>query len=424
MPLLPGCSSNELAYVAANALADMSSLRFLDLSGNDLLSVDGTLLHGKPLLQRVVLRDNRLASLPTGLFSGCASLIYIDASSNTISRIEAGVFGAAGLPNLYGLDLSNNRLSAMDGVLLPAVPSLAQVDISGNRLTALDPGCFLGLRNLTLLGLHDNRIPGDALTGQLLGDLGALLTLTLQNNPLLRLASGILQPLARVTQLDISNCGLNEVPETVTALPALQILRCSRNRIAAIHAAAFVASAATLQLLELSGNSLTSVPSAALLPLTLLQSLDLSDNSIGVLPARAFVAPGQPSSLFSLVLNACAITTVDGAAFAGLTAMQQLYLQGNSIRELSEATFSESGLLSVLNLDRAGPHMLMPQGLFHGMSKLSQLRLQQVGISTLQPAWFSHLPELEILTLDYNRWATLHRVAIWRRSKRVLLDTC
>ncbi|XP_053403438.1 protein toll-like [Mercenaria mercenaria] len=80
----------------------------LDLSYNNLESVDENLFQNQPLLKYLHLQNNKLTVLPQNIFKGLRSILTIDVSHNFITSIHIDPFQS--LPHIQEIYLNNNLI--------------------------------------------------------------------------------------------------------------------------------------------------------------------------------------------------------------------------------------------------------------------------------------------------------------------------
>ncbi|XP_065191618.1 uncharacterized protein LOC135822720 [Sycon ciliatum] len=123
----------------------------------------------------VDLSHNSMPELrPHAIVQGDPTLATLDLSFNNISSLQAGSF--AGLSNLRTLDLSFNQLSTLTTEVVNGLANLETLDLSFNRLSSLSAGVFKGmdkLKTLQIQGAFFQQIPVEEFT--------ALTSLTLLN---------------------------------------------------------------------------------------------------------------------------------------------------------------------------------------------------------------------------------------------------
>lgn len=122
------------------------SLRYLDLSSNNLTLIDEAFLKLE-YLEQLNLRGNRLAALTINTFLGLTRLQYLNVDNNLLKTIEVGTF--IHLPHLAHLLISNNPLSSL--VRIDSVSKKLQyIDVSNTGLDKIPTGMDPFVRDLRM----------------------------------------------------------------------------------------------------------------------------------------------------------------------------------------------------------------------------------------------------------------------------------
>ena len=111
------------------------------------------------------------------------------------------------------------------------------------------------------------------------------------------------------------------------------------------------------------------------------------------------------AGIFELDLEAAGITQLQAGDFAGMTVLEDLYLNENSLTSLPDNVFSGLSTLELLDLGDNGLDTL-PDGIFSDLTRLEILGLGENAFDTL-PDIFSGLPALKFVVLDGNMLTTL-----------------
>lgn len=164
------------AAVAASSARGAAQLTELDLSSCGLHELPAHVATLAPSLQRLTLKNNRLASLPLDVL---------------------------GRMRLQGLDLEGNCVAALGEGDLARLPALRQLNLSANGLAALPAS---------------------------IGDCRALEGLTAANNPMTALPDS-LGDCPALTQLDVSGCRLLSLPASLARTRSLQRLFAQVGRV-------------------------------------------------------------------------------------------------------------------------------------------------------------------------------------------------
>ncbi|KAL6629628.1 hypothetical protein ACP70R_029393 [Stipagrostis hirtigluma subsp. patula] len=146
-------SRNLTGAVDWAALASLSSLLTVDLSGNSLEGgVDGAFSRA-PSLRAVDVSDNRLGGALR--FDPSARLAALNASGNRFTSVD----GVAGLAGLEDLDVSRNAIAAApEG--LSQLTRVRRLDLSRNGMTGRFPDDLPPLDGLVFLNISYNNFSG------------------------------------------------------------------------------------------------------------------------------------------------------------------------------------------------------------------------------------------------------------------------
>ena len=174
-----------------------------------------------------------------------------------------------------------------------------------------------------------------------------------------------------------------------------------------------------LERLDLTGNSLSSLPENIFSDLISLRTLDLTDNSLSSLPKNIF---SDLISLRILDLTGNSLSSLAENAFPDLTNtnLRILDLARNSLSSLAENAFSgldslNSLILSVNSLTR------LPENIFSGLDSLDTLDLAGNPL-TNWPTAIANLPNLEELYLGHTLLTSLPMNAFQGLPKLTYLD--
>lgn len=96
------CSHNRLTYLPTNFGVNVSSLRTLDISGNDIPAPPNTIWHTIPRLSQVFMKDNPIRSLTNDSFLQLERLHELDISDLPLESVQV-------ITTLYGEKLVGNN---------------------------------------------------------------------------------------------------------------------------------------------------------------------------------------------------------------------------------------------------------------------------------------------------------------------------
>jgi len=125
-----GISNCSMNSVSLETFANVSELEQLDLSYNNLKSLDINILKVLPKLSHLYLESNKINEIIPGVFGNNSLLEYLDLDNNRIEHLGIDVF--------YGLVI------------------LKDIYLQGNKLQYLHPEAFLGLSKFRSLHLSIN----------------------------------------------------------------------------------------------------------------------------------------------------------------------------------------------------------------------------------------------------------------------------
>ncbi|NXF11185.1 NRROS regulator, partial [Smithornis capensis] len=253
---------DELCY------SNLSSLRFLDMSQNQVWGLPDGFLAQMPSLTHLKLNQNCLEAFHLLEGDSLAMLTELDLSQNRLAELGAEVGVREILPNLQLFNLSTNRLRTLPPRVFTHTRKITTVDLSHNQVVLCPQPDITGelesplcvdirgvetLTHLSLAGCGLQGLGGRPFQGT------SLRHLDLSDNPqVLSGDAGWLQDLALMLQvLSLRNTSLSSAAVDFSALHSLVRL-------------------------DLSGNSLTVFPSS--LGGLKLHSLDLRDNCLPALP--------------------------------------------------------------------------------------------------------------------------------------------
>uniref|UniRef100_A0A8C5T3J6 Negative regulator of reactive oxygen species n=1 Tax=Malurus cyaneus samueli TaxID=2593467 RepID=A0A8C5T3J6_9PASS len=224
--------------------SNLSSLRLLDMSQNQVWGLPEDFLAQMPSLTQLKLNQNCLEVFELSEEDSLGMLTELDLSQNEL--VELGVKGGVG----------------------DFLPSLQLFNLSTNRLRALPPGIFTRTRNITTVDLSRNRVdlcpqPGEAE----------------------HLSCVDIRGVGTLTHLSLAGCGLQGLGGRPFQGTSLMHLDLSDNRQALSGDLAWLQDLVlTLQVLSLRNTSLSSA-TVDFSALSSLVRLDLSRNSLAAFPA-------------------------------------------------------------------------------------------------------------------------------------------
>ena len=141
------------------SITDLASIDQLDLSNQNIASLQNGDFAGLSALQRLDLGANPLSSLNATIFAGLTALRFLDLDNTALDALPANIF--AGLTALSTLGLNNNALAALPATIFADLTALQQLSLNNNALTALPATIFAGLDGLSTLYMSANLFTAD-----------------------------------------------------------------------------------------------------------------------------------------------------------------------------------------------------------------------------------------------------------------------
>lgn len=386
------------------------SIHTLDLSHNQVQNLSRETLAYRTGLHHLNLQANQIHFIQPGLFRDMTDLKVLDLSRNQLSQFALSKTSVGPLTTVETLDLSSNGLfTGMSRYFLSEAPSLESVSLSSNSITRIGQETFGSSSALRRISLHNNVIleiedgAFDSLAQLAELDLSknsiacitdfnlcGLKVLNLSQNSLELFQSSRSSDLYKLLRLDLSENKMSHFP----VLPqnnVLEYLDASRNRIQSVNVtegpeARSRVLLTQLRYLDLSYNQLTGLPESFFYCMLSLKVLKVSNNCI-----RSFSVTAEPV-LDSLELLDLSFNALQSLTFSRNTlgSLQELLLQGNQLATLDHH-------------------------IFQGLPKLKHLQLQQNNLEICSPdqdllgdcVSFASIPQLSFLNLSHNRLQTL-----------------
>lgn len=383
-------SGNLLQRLDETSFRDLHQLRELDLQRNIMFEIDSA-FSDNPKLQRLNLAFNYLPCLTDFHMT---QLVVLNASHNFIewfiSRPDLNdTF------QLETLDLSDNRLLFFP--FLPNQSHLKNLYLSHNSVKFYEhfAGNATVLKSSTTVEFYNMKQYKSNVTAQLWdeslhGDISSVEILDLRGNQVDYFPDGFMEKMPALSRLRMcTNCleTLNLTSEQLSA--SLYELDVSNNRLNQIVAdEGTMAALGNLTYLNLSFNDLERLPSGLFSSLPSLRSVDLSYNNIDIcLPEEAETSTDGNSSC------------VD---WKNIASLRQLYLKGCNLGIIPSSAFTG---LSLTHLELSDNPGLIVQESIESLSRT--LRHLGLGNTHIQDFDFSHFQSLVSLNISRNFLAHL-----------------
>jgi len=206
-------------------------------------------------ITRLELAYNRIGAVPKRTFFFLSALQHLDLSHNDIVSVD----GLSGLARLEHLSLAFNALESLESSMFEGLHELRSLDVSYNAIVGdLDAEALLGLFNLVTVDVSGNRVRRVVVDG---GGLESLEALSAAWN---RIADvRFVGRLPRLRSVDLSHNAIARVPDDVFPLgQRIELLNLSGNAIR--HMAAGALRHVSFGTVDLSWNKLTALDNVGL----------------------------------------------------------------------------------------------------------------------------------------------------------------
>ncbi|RKU32418.1 hypothetical protein C6496_24015 [Candidatus Poribacteria bacterium] len=305
-----------------------------------------------------------ITSLKSGDFSGLTALIYLHLHTNSISDISV----LKELASLKTLDLSYTSITDISVLAdLTALTHLYLVYTSISDISVLEDLTSLKTLDLSYTSTSDIST---------LADLTALTRLRLWHNSISDIST--LEGLTALVDLDLKQNSISDV-SALEGLTALKWLNLSGNPISDYGPLRRLKAA-----IQNAGNSInidiniTNNPPTAIDPPLSERTQQVRDVIVSAVDVDSVedVTPAHLATISALSLNSTGITTLKTGDFAGLTSLQYLYMNRNSISDISAL----EGLTALrwLSLSR---NSISDVSVLSGLTSLKRLQLNNNSIS-------------------------------------------
>ncbi|GAB3881749.1 hypothetical protein GCM10028825_03400 [Spirosoma agri] len=244
-------------------------------------------------------------------------------------------------PKLEELDLSKNSLHELPARLTAAIPTLKRLSVLYNTIP--DDSVFITRnKHLVALNLQGNKLTR---TPRSIGQNRRLESLWLGNNKLTELDTKLIRRLRRLTDLNLYNAGLTQLPKTIGKLKRVRVIDLYYNKLTELPRQ--LTRMKRLEQLAVSHNDLKELP-ASLAKLRRLQVIYAHHNRISQLPDTF-----QKMKYLTILDLGYNWFSVAPAVLASIPSLEELDLSNNNLQELPRS-LGESRQLRKLYL-RSNP---------------------------------------------------------------------
>ncbi|XP_075039095.1 leucine-rich repeat-containing protein 70 [Mixophyes fleayi] len=267
--------NSRIVYIHPKAFSSLKKLYYLYLNDNYIQHLDAGLFDALLDLQYLHLQQNHIYVLAQGLFRHLKSVRYLTLQKNRLCVLGSDLF--FGMVSLHTLNLANNNISRISDTGLRHLENLENLYLEGNHLMQVPSNALGLLKGLKRLSLSSNQI--GSIHNFAFRGLNSLQYLFLENANIQTIGDKSFNGLNNLKQLILSRNELHTLDsKTFTYLNHLAYLQLDRNGIAAISDDTFEKMGASLKVLNIAFNNLTSLHPQVLQPLVSLSHFQASYN--------------------------------------------------------------------------------------------------------------------------------------------------
>ncbi|XP_067902576.1 leucine-rich repeat-containing G-protein coupled receptor 4 [Heterodontus francisci] len=354
-------SMNNITELQPDSFQKLPYLEELRLAGNDLSYIHPEALSGLHQLKVLMLQNNQLKTVPSEALKGLSTLQSLRLDANHITSVPEDSF--EGLVQLRHLWLDDNSLTEVPIYQLSKLSSLQALTLALNKITHIPKFAFANLSSLVVLHLHNNKI--DTIDIHCFDGLDNLETLDLNYNNLMEFPEAI-KSLRNLKELGFHSNNIAVIPDKAfNGNPLLRTIHLYDNPISSVGISAFQ-NLSELQSLTLTGTRISRIPPDLCQQLKMLRFLDLSYNQIEELPS-----------------------------FQGCSALEEISLKHNEIKEIKTDTFQGMVSLHLLDLSKNQISTIHKNALI-SLTELTNLDLSSNQLNYFPTAGLEGLNQLKL----------------------------
>ncbi|XP_034949878.1 chaoptin [Chelonus insularis] len=367
---------NQLVKVPSKSFRHLQKLKILDLTGNEISVIEADNWRGlENSLHTLRLGKNHIDKLPADAFSGLTYLEILDLRDNSLRDIDPSVF-RDGMAHLSYFYLNGNQLTAIPYSQLSTLKHMKVLDLSHNRISQI-------IQPLTEPEIRGIQISLD--------------TLRLDWNQITTLQPGSFQHFFKVNKTYLSGNPLIEIEEGAFRDSKIRELYLTDCDIMEINSASLKGLESSLELLDLSGNNITSLQSHIFQEFDFLRTLIFRDNKIiNFSPAEAFT--GFQYSLYNLDLSGKGNGPVSLQDLRQMRNLRYLSLSKLSQDTLSADDFLEFGIdVKELHITQSNLNSIKSHAFTH-VRGIKYMDFSENSISSIDDEAFSEVGQ-SLMTL-------------------------
>lgn len=371
-------------------------------------------------LQKVQITHSYIPAIGDSSFWPGVSLKWLDLSYNNLTLLREKDFN--GLKNLTSLNLSNNNLAASPSATFRLLTNLRTLSLARNKLTSLVPRLFYELNFLENLDLSGNPIRD--INPDHTKDLWPLKVLNLSYCQLTTLHPQVYQRLSNLRVLDLRhNRFLSLVSNEFRYMPYLRRLHLDYNLLGYLEIHTFTGT--MIQHLGLSHNRINGISSCAFCNSSI-ALLDLSYNYLKDLQSVILMDSGNTLTNLKLSYNPLTVEVVAGI-LQQLPNLRELSLSSINLSRLTSGMFYNNIKLEYLDLSNNLLYNMSTSSIDF-LSNLTVLDLSFNKFKALNVSLLSTFDSINHVYLDGNPWSCTEcdftEMLQWINVSQVYKQTC
>lgn len=230
--LFNNITDNQLVQVPL----DLNSLTHLDLSNNELASLETNLFKDLVYLETVWLCNNKIEKIHSDFFNDLIHLKHLSLSNNRMEIVNAHLFKS--LTNLTHLFLANNKINSIDREAFKSLRNLTRISLLKNCLTSIEDDIFTGLSCLKEINLSENQLTH--LNSNQFRGLSKMIKINLSHNNLIHLDSDLFSGLVNLEAVYLSDNQLvNVSPSLFYGLEKISYISLHNNKLESVDKTLF-----------------------------------------------------------------------------------------------------------------------------------------------------------------------------------------
>lgn len=279
-------SVNFSVHLPEKSFNDCLNLRSLNLPALGLEVLPEDAFRGLTNLRSLDLNQNRLTSIPFGIFTNCCkNMISLNLAKNHLTSTHS-LKPVTGLLSLRQLNLYGNHISEIPARSFLGMDSLSDLNLEHNQLQRLESGAFEGLISLRKLYVDGNQLTSIAV--EMFSGLTHLKQLDLGGNRFTELPSGGFSTLKSLSGLSLRKNHIYSIlPGAFLGLKELEVLELQENLLSAIDSSS-LRGLEDLRVLYLDNNHISVISPDLFLVLHRLSELNINHNALEFLPLGFF----------------------------------------------------------------------------------------------------------------------------------------